>query len=124
MLRRQSRGRLEDAMEIAGAATDGLGEIVQAWLLLTLLDQTARLRNDSGIFGFDRKAVRMAALARAEAGRLRGFERIVQSDVLRFRGPRRTRRATINPRRRDRIPEMAIRGSIAGDDTRPAQVIG
>src|SRR5260370_38934355 len=38
---RQPRRRLEHAMEIAGAAANGIGEIVQGRFLLALLDQTA-----------------------------------------------------------------------------------
>src|ERR1700730_6751083 len=111
-------------MKVAGAPPDRLGEIVQGWLLLALLDQAASLRDDRCIFSLDRNSFGVAAFTRAETGRLGGRERGVQLDILAVRGSRRTGRPAVNPGRRHRIPEAAIRGLVAGDDTGPARIIG
>src|SRR3984885_6166776 len=124
VLRRQPRDGLEHAMKVAGAPSDRLGEVVQGLLSLALLDQAASLRDDRCIFSLDRNSVRVAAFARAKTGRLGGCERFVQLDIPAVRGPRRTGWPAVNPGRRHRIPEAAIRRLVAGDDTGPARIIG
>src|ERR1700738_2985887 len=104
-------------MKVAGAPSDRFGEIVQGRLFLALLDQAASLRDDRCIFSVDRNSVWVAAFTRAETGRLGGRERIMQLDIPGVRGPRRTGRPAVNPGRRHRIPEAAVRGLVAGDDT-------
>ena len=64
--------------------------IGQRRLLFALFDQTAGLCDDGNVLAVDRGAVRIATHARPEAGRFGRFERIVELDVLRVRGSRRT----------------------------------
>src|SRR4029077_19747453 len=124
VLRRQTRDGPEHAMKVAGTPSDRLGKIVQQWLFLALLDQAASLRDDRCVFFLNRNSVWVAALTRAETGRLGGRERLMQLDIPGVRGSRRTAWPAVNPGRRYRIPEAAIRDLVAGDDTGPARIIG
>jgi hypothetical protein len=73
---------------MAGAAADRLGELFQRRCFLALFDQAACPRDDCRIGAVQLDAVRLAALAWAEARGPRGFQRVMKLDVLRIGGSR------------------------------------
>jgi len=105
ILRRKTNDRFEAAMEIAWTAAHSLGQGIQGWFLLTLLDKLACSRYERRILFFDRRSVRAASLARPETCSLRIRQRIVQLHVVWIGGSRRTRRPAIDTCRHDRVPK-------------------
>ena len=110
-------------MKIAGAAADRLGQLLERRFLLALFDQPACPRENRRVCGVQREAVRLAALAGAEARSFRALQRVVELNVLRLGGARRALRAAIDASGHDGIPEMTVCRLVAGDDLGPTRVI-
>ena len=119
--RRDARGRLEYAMEIAWAAADRLRQLLERRFLFALFDHPADFRDKGRVFGG--QAFGIAALAGPEAGGPRVLEVVVQLHVLRVGHARRARWAAVNARGHDRVPKIAVRRLVAGDDPRPTRVL-
>jgi hypothetical protein len=121
-LRRKPSRRLEETMEMTGAATDSLSQTIQGRLFLALFDQAARPRDHRGVLAVDGNAVRdCSALHGPATGCPRCCQRVVQLDIFGIGEPRRTRRPAVDARRDDRIPEVPVGGTVTRDDARPAR---
>src|SRR5262249_26818356 len=77
VFRRDARGRLEQAVEMARAATDGARQGLQRGLLLALLDDPADSCDQGRILSFDGGAVGVAPFAGPEACPPCALERVV-----------------------------------------------
>ncbi len=124
ILGRQTRGRLEAAMEIARTPADRCGQIGQRRLLLACLDQPTGTRDDGDVLRLNRRSVRIAALARSKPRRLGLLEGVMKQDVLGIGDPRRAGWPAVNAGCQNRVPKMTISRPVAGDDARPARIIG
>jgi hypothetical protein len=113
----------EHAVKIAGATAHGLRKFFQRRLLLAPLDDPTGFGDERCVFAFKRKALGIAPFARPEAGRARTLQSIMERHVLRVRGAGRTGRSTINPRCRDRVPDMAIGRLVTGQDARSTRIV-
>ena len=120
-LRCDACGRLEYAMKITRAAADYLRQLLERRFLFALFDHPADFRDKGRVFGG--QAFGIAALAGPEAGGPRVLEVVVQLHVLRVGHTRRARWAAVNARGHDRVPKIAVRRLVAGDDPRPTRVL-
>src|SRR5262249_36819239 len=95
----------------------------QGGLLLALLDEAAGFGDQRGVFGLDRRAIRVAAPTRPEASCFGVFKTVMELDILRVGSARRARWPAIHARRRDRIPELTIGCPVARKTTDPSRII-
>src|SRR6202011_6149361 len=96
----------------------------QRRLLLAFLDQPAGTRDDGDVLRLNRKSVRIAPLARPKARRLGLLEGVMKQDVLGIGDPGRAGWPAVNASCQNRIPKMTISRPVAGDNARPARIIG
>src|SRR5229473_4247596 len=71
----------------------------------------------------DRGLIRLAAFAGPESRFLRFLGRRVRSNTLQSGGARRTGRTAVHTRSPDRVNEVTVRLSLAGNNGRPTRVI-
>src|SRR5690349_23877020 len=93
---------------MTGAAAARFREPLQRRLRFVLFDHAAGRGDERRVLGLDRRAFGIAAPAGTEAGRPGALQRVVNPDVLRVRGARGARGSTIDARRCDGVPELAV----------------
>lgn len=81
VLRRQPGDGLEDAVEITGAAAGGISQLSKRRFFLALFDPAAGIGDHRRIAGLERRTIRIAAPARAKAGRPGLIQRAVQLHI-------------------------------------------
>src|SRR6202790_2061405 len=111
-------------MEIARTAPSRGGQIGQRRLLLAFLDQPTGTRDDGDVLRLNRKSVRIAALARSKARRLGPLKGVMKQDVLGIGDPGRAGWPAVNASCQNRVPKTTISRPVAGDNARPARIIG
>src|SRR5882757_929691 len=111
-------------MEIARAAADSCRQIGQGRLLLAFLDQTTGTSDDGDVLRFNRRPIWIAALAWPKAGRHGVLKGVMKLDVFWIGGSGCAGWPAVNARCHDRVPQMAVSRTIAGNNACPARVIG